>query len=61
MGDDIHLIKPPLDLKPRRTRLPMATLITHDRLKEIVRANEIVVGGNPDAVEGIKYDFQFGE
>src|ERR1700724_1939264 len=38
----------------------MASLITHDHLKEIIRAGQIVIGGDPDAVEGIKYDFRFG-
>jgi dCTP deaminase len=38
----------------------MATLITHDHLKEIVSAGQIVIGGDPTAVEGIKYDFRLG-
>ena len=38
----------------------MASLVTHEHLKEIITAGEIVVGGDPAAVEGIKYDFKFG-
>jgi deoxycytidine triphosphate deaminase len=38
----------------------MASLVTHDRLKEIISAEQIVIGGDPAAVEGIKYDFRFG-
>jgi|HubBroStandDraft_6_1064221.scaffolds.fasta_scaffold134453_3 deoxycytidine triphosphate deaminase len=38
----------------------MAALITHDHLKEIVTAGQIVIGGDPTAVEGIKYDFRLG-
>jgi len=38
----------------------MASLITHDRLKELIREGKIMIGGDPDAVEGIKYDFRLG-
>lgn len=38
----------------------MASLVTHDRLKELIRAGQIIIDGDPNAVEGIKYDFTFG-
>ena len=38
----------------------MASLITHDHLKTLVKAGQVVIGGDPTAVEGIKYDFRFG-
>ena len=38
----------------------MASLVTHDQLKKLVRDGEIVIGGDPEAVEGIKYDFRLG-
>jgi dCTP deaminase len=38
----------------------MAELVTHDHLKEIIRGGQIIVGGDPAAVEGIKYDFRLG-
>ena len=38
----------------------MASLVTHDHLKDIIRAGQIVIDGDPNAVEGIKYDFTFG-
>jgi deoxycytidine triphosphate deaminase len=41
-------------------RAAMASLITHEHLKALVREGQVVVGGDPDAVEGIKYDFRLG-
>ena len=41
-------------------RADMASLITHEQLKKLVRDGEVVSGGDPDAVEGIKYDFRLG-
>lgn len=38
----------------------MASLITHDQLKKLVSDGKIVIGGDPDSVEGIKYDFRLG-
>jgi hypothetical protein len=38
----------------------MAALITHGHLKEIITTGQIVIGGDPDSVEGIKYDFRLG-
>jgi dCTP deaminase len=38
----------------------VASLVTHDRLKEMIGAGQIIVGGDPNAVEGIKYDFRLG-
>jgi deoxycytidine triphosphate deaminase len=38
----------------------MASLVTHDRLKELINAGQIIIDGDPAAVEGIKYDFRFG-
>jgi deoxycytidine triphosphate deaminase len=43
-----------------RADTAMASLVTHDQLREIIKAGQIVVGGDPTAVEGIKYDFRFG-
>jgi dCTP deaminase len=38
----------------------MTSLITHEQLKNLVRDGQIVVGGDPGSVEGIKYDFRLG-
>jgi deoxycytidine triphosphate deaminase len=38
----------------------MASLVTHDHLRDVIKSGQMVIGGDPDAVEGIKYDFRFG-
>jgi deoxycytidine triphosphate deaminase len=38
----------------------MAAIVTQDHLKALIKAGEVVIGGDPDGVEGIKYDFRFG-
>jgi deoxycytidine triphosphate deaminase len=38
----------------------MAAIVTQDHLKDLITAGDIIIGGDPDGVEGIKYDFRFG-
>jgi dCTP deaminase len=45
---------------PIEEREGMALLITHEQLKKLVGEGQVVVGGDPNSVEGIKYDFRLG-
>lgn len=38
----------------------VASLITDQSLKEMIAEGAVVLGGNIDGVEGIKYDFRLG-
>jgi deoxycytidine triphosphate deaminase len=44
----------------RKGERTVAALITDHPLKELIQAGQVVFGGKPDSVEGIKYDFRLG-
>lgn len=43
--------------KTRFEGLPMATMVTGSELRKAVESGDFIKDGDPDAVEGVKYDF----